>query len=706
MTKLQGLPTGSDYAEAVQHPERCFSDPDLKSASFERMPMGLPKMISGNFASVFPMTSAAGHKYAVKCFTRHESHQLERYKRISAQLGKLKPWWATDFQFVPEGIHVDGARYPILRMNWVQGLTLTRWVSGNVHKPGAVANLSHRFDELVRDLAASGMAHGDLQAGNLLVADDGRLHLVDYDGMYVPGLDGLPPDEVGHPDYQPPGRSQHDYGPAMDRFSAWLISLSLKILAAAPELWDQLNPAHDEYLLLNRNDLRDLSSSPRLSALCSHHGPDVRRSAQTMRQILSLPVTAIPAVAAPPSNGSRSPTAPPEAASRGIPGWMRSHLPEPAGSPVETGAPPSPGQSQHSGRWLTWLVRILAVLPLAAFAGAGAWALSLTVFVAAIFLVTIALWVLYLCSPLNRAFIETRRARRKAVSDVRRATARTSRAEKDVAGADRTLKRIANRQVKEQASLRADFDRRQKKASPEIESIDRQLTQLDDRKTREIRRYLKRYQQTFVRARLSQAELNANDVSGVGAQLVTKLRAAGIRTAADFVGVGFVSNGKSTSVYFRLTSGRRAHVPGVGRVKADRIDQWRRAQVANATTFQPSALPASELSAIDAQFLAAERQLREQRTRATQQIADQIAVIKQELNAALTEMEKRHQAELMSFGQRKSALAAALGQAHADQLAAQQLVLTWDDRIASAARPTFGRFVSAAIRGREPGSAS
>ena len=125
--------------------------------------------------------------------------------------------------------------------------------------------------------------------------------------------------------------------------------------------------------------------------------------------------------------------------------------------------------------------------------------------------------------------------------------------------------------------------------------------------------------------------------------------------------------------------------------------------MANATTFQPSALQASELSAIDAQFLAAERQLREQRTSATQQIAGQVAVIKQELTAALTEMEKRHQAELTSFDERKSALAAALGQAHADQLAAQQLVLTWDNRIASAARPTFGRFVSAAIRGRDPG---
>jgi hypothetical protein len=128
--------------------------------------------------------------------------------------------------------------------------------------------------------------------------------------------------------------------------------------------------------------------------------------------------------------------------------------------------------------------------------------------------------------------------------------------------------------------------------------------------------------------------------------------------------------------------------------------------VASATAVQPSALPASELSAIDAQFSAEERQLQEQHTRATKQIADQIAVIGQELNTALTEMQRQHQAGLASFDQRKSALAAQLAQAHSDHLAAQQLVGDWDNRIASAARPTFGRFVSTAIRGREPGRAS
>ena len=218
MAKLPSFPSGFQYQEAVQHPDRCFSDSDLRSASFERMAMGLPKMISGNFAAVFPMTSASGHKYAVKCFTRRVSHQMQRYERISARLSTLKPWWATDFQYIPQGIQVEASRYPVLRMNWVNGCTLTHWISQHTNRPAAITKLAHCFDEMVHDLSNSGLAHGDLQAGNLLVTDDGQLHLVDYDGMYVPGLDGLPPDEVGHPDYQPPSRCQTTTGPAMDRF--------------------------------------------------------------------------------------------------------------------------------------------------------------------------------------------------------------------------------------------------------------------------------------------------------------------------------------------------------------------------------------------------------------------------------------------------------------------------------------------------------
>ena len=145
MTKPQSFPGGFQYQEAVQHPDRCFSDSDLRSASFERMAMGMPKMISGNFASVFPVTSAAGHKYAIKCFTRRVSHQLQRYEVISARLSALKPWWATDFQYIPAGIQVVASDFPILRMNWVNGFTLTHWISQHTDRPADITKLAHRL---------------------------------------------------------------------------------------------------------------------------------------------------------------------------------------------------------------------------------------------------------------------------------------------------------------------------------------------------------------------------------------------------------------------------------------------------------------------------------------------------------------------------------------------------------------------------------
>ena len=704
MTTSRGFPTGFQYQEAVQHPERCFSDPDLRSASFERMVMGLPKMISGNFASVFPMTSEAGHQYAVKCFTREVPHQLQRYMLIDAYLSKLQPWWAADFQFIPDGIQVEASRYPILRMNWVNGLTLERWISDSINQPGAITGLALRFDDMIRHLAAAGMAHGDLQAGNLLVAANGALHLVDYDGMYVPGLDGLPAGEAGHPDYQPPGRCLADYGPGMDRFSAWLISLSLRILAADPGLWDQLNPGRDEYLLLNRSDLADLRSSPRFSVLSSHRNVEVRRLANMARDILTLPLAAIPALADPsPANASRR-TSEPKTEVNGIPDWMRSHISS-LTDPPDRSDPESPGtQGRHqvdiSAPWLTWFVRILAVLPLVTVAGiAWGWRASLALLVCTSFLVTMSLWWLYRRKPLTHTYIELRATRRRAVSGVGRAAREISQVKKETARVERAEKRLADRHAKKRASLQVGFDRRRGRASHELESIDRRLVQLNGRRRREIGRSLKKFQQTYVGARLSQAVIDANQVPGVGAQLVAKLQSIGIRSAADFVGIGHMHHGKSTTVYFRLASGGRMHVPGIGEVKARRIDQWRQAQVANAVRLQPSALPPPELHSIEARFAAEERQLQEERARLTGQIADKIAMIQRELDAALADADKEHKAELISVSQRKAELTAHLGQASSGHVAARQHLLDCDNRLAAAGQPAFGRFVSTTIRG-------
>ena len=187
-----------------------------------------------------------------------------------------------------------------------------------------------------------------------------------------------------------------------------------------------------------------------------------------------------------------------------------------------------------------------------------------SVFITAIFLVAIALWLLYLRSPYHRIFAELKHEKRTAASNVKRSARRISKAEKAMTGTESSKNRLAEQHTKQQAALRAGFDRKKQKESHEIQSIDNQLAQLGDRKLQEITRRLMQYQQNFITTQLSQAVLSANDIPGVGAQLVARLHTAGVRTAADFTGIGYSSNGGSAVAYFHLTSGLTGLRPGRG----------------------------------------------------------------------------------------------------------------------------------------------
>ena len=60
-------------------------------------------------------------------------------------------------------------------------------------------------------LERAGIAHGDLQHGNIFVVDD-ELKLIDYDGMFVPRLAGCRSNELGIEHYQHPQRKEHHFG--------------------------------------------------------------------------------------------------------------------------------------------------------------------------------------------------------------------------------------------------------------------------------------------------------------------------------------------------------------------------------------------------------------------------------------------------------------------------------------------------------------
>ena len=284
-------PTPQDYNEAVQNPALCFADPDLRQSSPQLNALGLPKPMSGSFASVYQMNGRDGSQWAVRFFLQNFRDQSERYRRMTAFLAQQPPGYTVRFQFLETGVRIHGNWYPILKMDWVSGDTMIEWIRLNLHDPQSLERLRVAFKNVCTHLAACGIAHGDLQHGNIMVVEN-YLKLVDYDGMYVPTLAGFGSHELGHRHYQHPSRSKEHFGPYLDNFAAWSIHTSLQCLVIDPSLWQTLS-AGDECLLFRHEDYLQPLHSVAFKLLENHAHPLVRDSARSLRFLLTQPPDSI-----------------------------------------------------------------------------------------------------------------------------------------------------------------------------------------------------------------------------------------------------------------------------------------------------------------------------------------------------------------------------------------------------------------------------
>lgn len=285
-------PTPLDYHEAVQMPRVSFADPDLKDGTLAINGLGLPLVASGAFASVYRLT-CAGKSWAIRCFHENRADQQHRYEEIARVPGVDELDCLVKFQYLKEGIRVHGYWFPILKMEWVDGETLDQ-ILRKVSDPSRLHDLSSKFRRMVSTLQDTGIAHGDLQHGNIMFVKE-QLKLVDYDCMFAPQLLGLQSLELGHRNYQHPCRSKTHFGSYLDNFSAWLIHLSLEALIVDPALM-RVAGGGDECIIFRYGDLINPDGSPIFKAMAHHGSADVRRIAFTLRKLIKCPVELIPGI--------------------------------------------------------------------------------------------------------------------------------------------------------------------------------------------------------------------------------------------------------------------------------------------------------------------------------------------------------------------------------------------------------------------------
>ncbi|QFG22993.1 hypothetical protein [Actinomadura sp. WMMB 499] len=343
------LYNATSYIPSFQDPGRWLRDPELRAGTVVRPPGGtLRAMDGGGFGSIFRIVSADGRRsWAVKCFLRPTAELSTRYRAIERALADVHDYWKVDFGFDAEGLfHLPQQRWvPLLKMSWVNGEPLIPWIEDRLGNAMALRRMALEFTKVVRALERAGIAHGDLQHGNIIVVAGDRIRLIDYDGMFVPGLAGFPVVESGIPHYRSPDRAGRGYfGPAGDRFAARVIRLGIRAVAAEPGLWGRFHEDGGDFLILRNADFAAPAESAAFDALAVSRDAWVRAETVQLLRDLTAPPELIPPLQEPdggPSvpEGTDAPAWLLRPATRSLPADRR---PPPAAPPPEPVPVPEP----------------------------------------------------------------------------------------------------------------------------------------------------------------------------------------------------------------------------------------------------------------------------------------------------------------------------------------------------------------------------
>ena len=275
-------PSMEQYQEALQNINSALTDKELACGTIATSGLGLPLAMCGGFALTYTIKTQ-NSKYAVRCFHRQSNALEERYKAISKSILSFKSSYFVKFEFQPNGVKVYGNTFPVVKMEWARGTTLSEFIEANYKNKTALESLTKALQHLATFLESNNIAHGDIQPGNLMVSGSGsNLQLIDYDGMFVQEISRLGSSELGHRNFQHPKRDSTVFDKNLDRFSFISLALSLKALQEDSSLWNYSNSEADA-IIFRANDFNDPASSTIFKKL--HSYPSLSTDARNFASI-------------------------------------------------------------------------------------------------------------------------------------------------------------------------------------------------------------------------------------------------------------------------------------------------------------------------------------------------------------------------------------------------------------------------------------
>ena len=144
-------PLLSEYVEAIKSAEDNFDQLNhLRPVMDDE---GNPVMTGGNFAEVFKMKDEqTGNVYAVKCFLWEQEGRAEAYHLIAEELENVSSTFLTPIKYLEKELFVDTnvsdeTEFPVLLMDWVDGVTLDKYICENINNKYELALTAYQFSK-------------------------------------------------------------------------------------------------------------------------------------------------------------------------------------------------------------------------------------------------------------------------------------------------------------------------------------------------------------------------------------------------------------------------------------------------------------------------------------------------------------------------------------------------------------------------------
>lgn len=282
------FPSVAEYEDAISLGKKSFKTLDLEF-EYSNTSARIWTYGAGQFAVVFK-AKIDGDYYAIRCFQHATKKGLEKYSVLSDYFKTEKMSWLSEFAYYDNEIIVGSKKYPVLVMDWVEGIDIHDFITENLHSNYWLLQLQKSLISLSDNLEKKGIGHGDFQKGNVIVIKEKNkitLKLIDYDGMFVTPMSGQLSIELGKPDIQHPKRGGEFFNEKIDRFSIWLIITAIEALKYNKDLWERISEGgfnDGSNFLFRYEDLNNTSNSKLFSKLLESTNISVKDYTTILRE--------------------------------------------------------------------------------------------------------------------------------------------------------------------------------------------------------------------------------------------------------------------------------------------------------------------------------------------------------------------------------------------------------------------------------------